>query len=170
MPDPLSIQTLRNRQPSMRAQTWGDDIRDALYGLGQAVGQNPLMQLRDAVLGKEDPGAVKLGMMPVGPGGFQLQGLMDDVLAGRAAGPSLEVAGGSGLNASGESAASLEALNRLASEKAAGMQRVRMGPGGKTTPLIGPDAVDIVPRAGEAIGYLKDGLFQLLQAGAGWKG
>lgn len=46
-------------------------------------------------------------------------------------------------NASGESAASLEAQNRLAAERTAGIQRVRIDTrSGQETPLIGVDAVD----------------------------
>lgn len=44
-------------------------------------------------------------------------------------------------NASGESAASQEAINRVAREKAAGQTRTRWS-GGKMQQLIGPDAVD----------------------------
>jgi hypothetical protein len=44
-------------------------------------------------------------------------------------------------NASGESAASQEAINRVAREKAAGQVRARWS-GGKVTQLTGPDAVD----------------------------
>lgn len=49
-------------------------------------------------------------------------------------------------NASGESAASQEAISRVASEKTQGIQRVRIDTrSGKETPLIGADAVDIRP-------------------------
>ncbi len=47
------------------------------------------------------------------------------------------------LNASGESSASQEAINRAASEKAQGIKRYRIdGRSGKEIPLFGPDAVD----------------------------
>jgi hypothetical protein len=50
------------------------------------------------------------------------------------------------LNASGESAASQEAINRAASEKAQGVKRFRIDSrSGKETPLFGPDAVDAKP-------------------------
>ena len=49
-------------------------------------------------------------------------------------------------NASGESAASQEAINRSASEKSQGKQRIRIDSrSGAETPLIGADAVDAKP-------------------------
>lgn len=50
------------------------------------------------------------------------------------------------VNASGESAASQEAINRAASEKSQGIQRVSIDTrSGKEMPLFGPDAVDAKP-------------------------
>lgn len=46
-------------------------------------------------------------------------------------------------NASGESAASQEAVNRLDAEKEQGVTRWRIDPDGKRTPLVGVDAVDV---------------------------
>jgi hypothetical protein len=161
------------RPVSMRAPSSFERVRDSIVGAVNPIFEQPAFKLLERLRGGwDDPAAMKMGVMPVGPGkgAFQLQGLMEDALSGRGAAPALEVVGQGGLNASGESAASLEALSRLASEKAAGLQRVRMGPGGQVTPLIGPDAVDIMPQAREAIGYLQDGVFKLLQGGAGWKG
>ncbi len=81
-------------------------------------------------------------------------------------GQSIELLDDSGpvLNASGESAASVEALNRQASMASRGEQfAVRKG--GVTRPLIGPDAVDYRPRPGETFGVLKDGQFSPLAQG-----
>ena len=55
-------------------------------------------------------------------------------------------------NASGESAASVEANNRLASENAAGQDRVRLNvKSGEVTPLVTSDRVDATPYANEVI-------------------
>ncbi len=59
-------------------------------------------------------------------------------------------------NASGESAASLEALSRAAGMKSRGEQ-FAVQKGGVTRPLIGPDAVDYTPQAGEVYGILREG-------------
>ncbi len=48
-------------------------------------------------------------------------------------------------NASGQSAASQEAINRVASEKRQGVKRYRVNAGGAKIPLIGVDAVDVQP-------------------------
>jgi hypothetical protein len=54
-------------------------------------------------------------------------------------------------NASGESAASQEAINRQSSEKAQGIKRVKVLRNGQEVPLIGPDAVDASAGPGETI-------------------
>lgn len=54
-------------------------------------------------------------------------------------------------NASGESSASVEAINRVKSEKAAGQDRFVIEPNGTVTPLRGVDAVDAVARKGQVI-------------------
>jgi hypothetical protein len=70
------------------------------------------------------------------------------------------------INASGESAASLEALGRMRSMANRGEQFV-VRRGGMLRPLIGPEAVDYAPRLGEEFGTVgPDGIFQLLQRGS----
>lgn len=54
-------------------------------------------------------------------------------------------------NASGESSASVEAINRVAAEKAAGQNRYLIDRDGTVTPLVGVDAVDAVARPGQVI-------------------
>lgn len=54
-------------------------------------------------------------------------------------------------NASGESEASSEAINRAAREKAAGQERVLIDRDGTVRPLIGPSAVDQVARPGQVV-------------------
>lgn len=54
-------------------------------------------------------------------------------------------------NASGESAASVEAINRVQAEKAAGQKRYVIDRDGTVTPLVGVDAVDAVARPGQVI-------------------
>lgn len=54
-------------------------------------------------------------------------------------------------NASGESSASLEAINRLRDEKAAGQARMLIDRDGSVRPLTGVDAVDTHARAGQVI-------------------
>lgn len=56
------------------------------------------------------------------------------------------------LNASGESAASAEALSRQAGMKSRGQQFGVYDRAGNFRPLIGPEAVDYVPRKGETYG------------------
>jgi hypothetical protein len=64
-------------------------------------------------------------------------------------------------NGSGESSASVESIKRMASEKAAGTQRVVVDTrSGAERPLIGPDAVDYTPKKFESVefrGGNKDG-------------
>lgn len=56
------------------------------------------------------------------------------------------------LNASGESAASMEAIRRVAAEKSKGVERVRIDTrSGRETPLFGVDAVDAKPGPYEVI-------------------
>jgi hypothetical protein len=54
-------------------------------------------------------------------------------------------------NASGESAASMEAQSRLAQEKARGQVRLMVDKSGAVRPLIGVDAVDTMARAGQVV-------------------
>lgn len=54
-------------------------------------------------------------------------------------------------NASGESAASLEAQHRIADEKAAGQTRALIEPNGDVRPLFGVDAVDTHARPGQVV-------------------
>src|SRR5436190_3497850 len=58
------------------------------------------------------------------------------------------------INASGESAASQEAINRQASMKSKGEQYVVYDKSGNARPLIGPEAVDYQPRPGETFGII----------------
>lgn len=54
-------------------------------------------------------------------------------------------------NASGESSASMEAINRLQQERAAGQDRFLINRDGSVEPIIGVDGVDKVARAGQVI-------------------
>lgn len=54
-------------------------------------------------------------------------------------------------NASGESAASIEAINRAKSEQAQGRQRVQIKPDGTIIPLHGVDSVDVRPKERDII-------------------
>jgi hypothetical protein len=54
-------------------------------------------------------------------------------------------------NASGESSASVEAINRVKSEKTSGRDRVAIDPDGRGTPLQGVDAVDATAPKGRLI-------------------
>lgn len=65
-------------------------------------------------------------------------------------------------NASGESMASQEAINRQASMKAQGQQYAVYDRAGNMRPLIGPEAVDYNPRPGETYGIMHPEGFQVL--------
>ncbi len=68
-------------------------------------------------------------------------------------------------NASGESAASMEAMGRRAWEKSTGRQLVRRDRAGRTTPFIGEPG-DTRVNPGEAVGYLyPDGRFETISGG-----
>lgn len=67
-----------------------------------------------------------------------------------------------GLNASGESAASLEALSRAAGMTRRGEQFVVFDRAGRMRPLIGPEAVDYVARPGETYGVMGQNGFRIL--------
>jgi hypothetical protein len=54
-------------------------------------------------------------------------------------------------NASGESSASVEAVNRVAAEKKAGQDRFLIDKDGTVTPLVGVDAVDAAAKPGQVI-------------------
>jgi hypothetical protein len=54
-------------------------------------------------------------------------------------------------NGSGESSASVEAMNRIADEKVAGQHRMVIEPNGNVRPLLGVDAVDYFPKKGEIV-------------------
>lgn len=65
-------------------------------------------------------------------------------------------------NASGESAASQEAMNRIASMKQKGESFVVYDKAGNVKPLIGPDAVDYVAKKGETYGVRSPEGFKVL--------
>lgn len=72
------------------------------------------------------------------------------------------------LNASGESAASLEALNRMSSMARQGQRFAVRDRSGNIRQLIGPDAVDYRVRPGESYGVLDEtGNFRVLDQGPG---
>lgn len=66
-------------------------------------------------------------------------------------------------NASGESAASAEALSRQAGMKSKGDMFVVYDRAGQMRPLLGPDAVDYNPRPGETYGIMGPDGFRLLE-------
>jgi len=69
-------------------------------------------------------------------------------------------------NASGESSASQEAINRVAQEKEAGLRRVQIDPDGNTMPLTGVDSVDARAPAGHVIAQIdRDGNYTILDRG-----
>ena len=69
-------------------------------------------------------------------------------------------------NASGESSASQEAINRAKSEKSKGIKRYRITAGGGKVPLIGIDAVDVQPGPREhIISVDKDGNVDIIASG-----
>lgn len=71
------------------------------------------------------------------------------------------------VNGSGESAASLEALNRQASMARQGRQFGVVDRAGRFRPLIGPEAVDYVPQRGESFGVMSNGLWEPLTENGG---
>jgi hypothetical protein len=77
--------------------------------------------------------------------------------------PSMQVAGEgpTRVNASGESMASQEAMNRMGSMKKAGEQFVVYDRSGNARPLIGPEAVDYRARPGETYGVQTPQGFQM---------
>jgi hypothetical protein len=79
----------------------------------------------------------------------------------------IDDAGGAATNASGESAASLEALRRQAGMTGRGEGFSVVDRGGASRPLIGPDAVDYVPKAGETFGVQGPDGFQTLTDNGG---
>lgn len=77
--------------------------------------------------------------------------------------PEMQVLDDVGLNASGESAASAEALSRQAGMASRGEQFVVADRAGNVRPLIGPDAVDYRVRPGETYAVRQaDGTFRVL--------
>lgn len=71
------------------------------------------------------------------------------------------------VNASGESSASAEALSRQNSMRGKGQQYVVYDRAGNERPLIGPDAVDYVPKKGETYGIKGPEGFQTLTDNGG---
>jgi hypothetical protein len=72
------------------------------------------------------------------------------------------------VNGSGESAASQEAVSRVASEKTNGIKRVKITKGGQEVPLVGVDAVDARAGKGETIvKRYADGREEIQDQGAG---
>lgn len=74
----------------------------------------------------------------------------------------VEVVEGTDVNASGESAASAEAISRLAGMTARGEQFVVYDRAGNARPIVGADAVDYQARTGETFGILGPDGFQVL--------
>jgi hypothetical protein len=75
----------------------------------------------------------------------------------------LEPEEGLGINASLESAASQEAISRQMGMQERGEQFVVYDRAGNKRPLIGPDAVDYIPRAGETYGIEGPSGFRMLE-------
>lgn len=147
----------------MRAPTTSERIGGMLQSAFGGLAQQPLARIADLTgltdfkgvsksFSTPDTG-IRNATVPFGPfksGGKSIQ-LIDDAI-------------GPGLNASGESMASVEAINRMRSMAGKGEQFV-VRKGGTTRPLIGPEAVDYRPRPGEEYGVMRNGVFQLLQRG-----
>ena len=150
-------------QPKMRAATKAERIGDVARNVYESVAAQPLARITDA-LGLSNLAGVKKefttpdsGMktahIPTGP--FKIGNMSMEILDD--AGPAL--------NASGESMASMEAMNRMKGMANRGEQYV-VRRGGTTRNLIGPEAVDYNPRPGEEYGILDAGKnFRLLQRG-----
>ena len=97
------------------------------------------------------------------PGLEDVEGLAD-VLAGLGGAELTEAPTGSeAANASGESAASLEALSRGAGMASRGERFVVYDRAGNERPLLGPDAVDYTAKAGETYGVAGPTGFRLLE-------
>ncbi|MGE0463431.1 MAG: 2'-5' RNA ligase family protein [Vicinamibacterales bacterium] len=80
--------------------------------------------------------------------------------------PLFELIEDTDVNASGESAASAEAISRLWGMQARGETFALRTRGGQVRPLIGPDAVDVTPGPNQDFGILRaDGSFQVLDRG-----
>lgn len=95
--------------------------------------------------GANSPGATRAEREGNQPGGSASEAIpVGEVIEGAPETPRAN-------NASGESEASSEAINRAAREKAAGQERVLIDRDGTIRPLIGPSAVDQVARAGQVI-------------------
>lgn len=77
--------------------------------------------------------------------------------------PSFKNIGESALNASGESAASMEAMNRMKSMKLRGQQHAVFDRAGNKRLLLGPEAVDYKTRPGETYGIDSPTGFQTLE-------
>jgi len=72
------------------------------------------------------------------------------------------------VNASGESAASQEAINRVASQRAQGIKTYRVDSrSGNAIPVLGVDAVDATAKPYEHIVQVKDGQVQIQDSGKG---
>lgn len=162
--------------PSMRAATpYESYVQPAVLGLRSAaktafnalVGSDPRDQLAATVhplTMAEAPvrRAATAGAHWLGDAAEQalrgLRGEAEDVVH-------LDPRAGAALNASGDSAASLESLGRRGWERTTGRELVRMDRSGRATPFIGEPG-DIVPNPGERIGYrLPDGSFEEVSRG-----
>lgn len=128
--------------------------------------------LADFMQAVADAVAIETGMMQAPGGGrYSVEGILAgvyDVRPGaiwwsRPAG-SLQILepGGAENNGSGESAASLEAINRQKSMSARGESFVVYDKSGQRRVLIGPEAVDYVAQAGETYGVEGPGGFRVL--------
>jgi len=163
-PSQAAQQKMLSKQgPSMRAPTKMERAGNILRSVYEGAAQQPIVRIAD-MLGLSDIGGIvrnwdapptmKHGAMPAGPfklGNKSIQ-LLDDAI-------------GPAANASGESMASIEALNRMKGMKNRG-ERYVVRRGGTTRDLIGPEAVDYSPRPGEEYGVMgSDNLFRLLQRG-----
>jgi hypothetical protein len=163
--------------PQMRAPRPTERIRGVLQSAYEALAKQPLARIADltgisdfsgTARSFTDPNSsVKRGEMPGGPGknafklskhaimpdefNFNEMKMVDDAPYG--------------INASGESMASQEAMNRMQSMMNQG-KKYQVRRGNTKRDLIGPEAVDYTPRSGEDYGILDaDGFFQLLQRG-----
>jgi hypothetical protein len=154
--------------PQMRAATTYEQyVQPAVLGLRNAV-TSVFGDGSDDMLGGLSPAPLAMAKAPVNRAAHSMQSMMQDALRG-ARSEAIEhvddVAPRVANNASGESAASMEAMGRRAWEKQTGRQIVRVDRAGNRTPFIGEPG-DLRANPGERIGYtFPDGRFEEITRG-----
>lgn len=164
----IAQQAIRDAMNKPRAPEYGGESQPAPKATVNAVDPKEVTEFAQA-LGYKKADAIARAKEAIAANPYDLKAAQDYV-AGKRTDKAAQIQNIK-TNGSSESAASQEAINRTASEKAQSIQRIRIDTrSGKETPLIGVDAVDATPGPYDVIVKRSPSGEQVLDRGAKARG